>query len=71
MDPLSVSGRNLATTQNFKTINVDAFGTKLSYLDSGAPDGTGLYETIFIVHGIIFTNGMQSSFALLYIYTDI
>ncbi|KIJ91196.1 hypothetical protein K443DRAFT_14603 [Laccaria amethystina LaAM-08-1] len=58
MDPLAVSGRDLATTQNFKTIKVDALGTKLSYLDSGSPVGTA-YETIFIVHGIIFTNGMQ------------
>lgn len=51
MDP-----RDLATTQNLNTIEVDAFSTKLSYLDSGAPVGTAPYETIFIVHGIIFTN---------------
>jgi len=71
MDSLAVSGRDLATTQNSKTIKVDAFGTKLSFLDSGAPVGTAPYETIFIVHGIIFTNGMQSSFAILYLHTDI
>jgi hypothetical protein len=67
MDPLAVSGRDLATTQNFKTIKVDALGTKLSYLDSGSPVGTA-YETIFIVHGIIFTNGMQRVRLLSYTY---
>ncbi|KAL0580248.1 hypothetical protein V5O48_001753 [Marasmius crinis-equi] len=35
----------------------DTSGVELAYLDSGAPEGLPDYTTIFIVHGMIFTNG--------------
>ena len=36
------------------SIVVDESGTKLSYIDSGAPDRVANYVTIFAIHGTVF-----------------
>ena len=38
-----------------QTITVDDKGTKLAYIDSGAPS-SGPYTTLFAVHGQVFTS---------------
>ena len=35
---------------------VDEHGTELSYIDSGAPNDTKDYMTIFAIHGTVFTS---------------
>ena len=35
---------------------VDEHGTELSYIDSGVPNGTKDYVTIFAIHGTVFTS---------------
>ena len=62
ISPISPVGDRSPNPQSNSTITpmptlvVDEHGTELSYIDSGAPNDTKDYVTIFAIHGTVFTS---------------